>query len=290
VAGLTNTLGRLLDRPLGRLLDLVDQRRKTSPATKAGLRRLQLEYRRALLAGEPLPSVWDTGLRVFSEFDEDGVALFLLAVGGSPTRRFVDIGAGDGVFASNTANLALNLGFDGLFVEANEAYVARGRRFYSRHPDAMVHPPVFVRSFVTRENVNEVVAGAGFTGEIDLLSIDIDGNDYWVWQALDCVSPRFVVAEAHPELGREDFVMPYDPAFDARAAPPGTWIGASPAAMLRLADELGYRAVAANLYGFNIFFARRDVAEQLPTLELEELFRHGSYLRTGDVPDAGGRG
>jgi hypothetical protein len=264
---------------LNRLLDVGDERLRTAPATKIGLRRLQLEYRRALLAGEALPSTWDTGLRVFSEFDEDGIALFLLTVGGAPTRRFVDIGAGDGVFASNTANLALNLGFDGLFVEADEARVERGRRFYSRQPDTMLHPPAFVRATVTRENVNEVVAGAGFTGEIDLLSIDIDGNDYWVWQALDCVTPRFVIAEVHPEFGREDYVMPYDPGFDARAVPPGTWMGASPVAMLRLAGELGYRPVAANLYGFNIFFARRGVTDRLPTIELEELFRHGSYNR-----------
>jgi hypothetical protein len=275
VAGL-KTLAR---DSLGRLLDLVDERRKTAPATKIGLRRLQHEYRRALLAGETLPSAWDTGFRVFSEFDEDGIALFLLAVGGSPTRRFVDIGAGDGVFASNTANLALNLGFDGLFVEADESRVERGRRFYSRHPDTMLHPPVFVRAFVTRENVNELLGAAGFTGEIDLLSIDIDGNDYWIWQALDCVKPRFVIAEAHPELGREEWVMPYDAQFEARSAPPGTWMGASPSAMTRLADGLGYRLVAGNLYGFNMFFARRDVAEELPTIELDELFRHGSYQR-----------
>jgi hypothetical protein len=149
----------------------------------------------------------------------------------------------------------------------------------------MVHPPAFVRALVTRENVNEVVAGAGFTGEIDLLSIDIDGNDYWVWEALDRVQPRIVIAEAHPEFGREDYVMPYDPGFDARAAPPGTWIGASAAAMLRLGESLGYRPVAANLYGFNVFFARRDVAERLPTLQLDELFRHPSYLRQGPAQD-----
>ena len=272
-------LKTLARESLGRLVDLVDERRKTAPGTKIGLRRLQLEYRRALVAGEPLPSVWDTGLRVFSEFDEDGIALFLLAVGGSPTRRFVDIGAGDCVFASNTANLALNLGFDGLFVDASDSLLERGRRFYARHPDTTVRPPVFVRTFVTRENVNDVLTDAGFTGEIDLLSIDIDGNDYWVWQALRCVQPRFVIAEAHPELGREDWVMPYDPDFDARAVPSGTWMGASPAAMTRLAESLGYRTVAANVYGFNIFFARHDVARELPGIGLDDLFRHGSYRR-----------
>ena len=278
-AAVSGDLKTLARESLGRLLDLVDERRKTAPGTKIGLRRLQLEYRRGLLAGEALPSVWETGFRVFSEFDEDGIALFLLAVGGSPSRRFVDIGAGDGVFASNTANLALNLGFDGLFVDANESLVERGRRFYGRHPDTTVRPPVFVRTFVTRENVNDVLTEAGFTGDIDLLSIDIDGNDYWVWQALRCVKPRFVIAEAHPELGREEWVMPYEPDFDARSVPPGTWMGASPAAMTGLAESLGYRTVAANVYGFNIFFARHDVAQELPTIDLDELFRHGSYLR-----------
>jgi hypothetical protein len=280
VAGGLKTRARGFARDsIGRLLALADERRKTAPATKIGLRRLQLEYRRALLAGEPLPSAWEIGFRVFSEFDEDGIALFLLAVGGSPTRRFVDIGAGDCVFASNTANLALNLGFDGLFVDAEESRIEHGRRFYARHPDTMVRPPVFARSFVTRENVDEVVTEAGFTGQIDLLSIDIDGNDYWIWQALKCVQPRIVIAEAHPELGREEWVMPYEPGFVARDAPPGTWMGASPAAMIQLADSLGYRPVAANMYGFNIFFARGDVAERLPTVALDDLFRHGSYHR-----------
>jgi hypothetical protein len=276
VVGRLKTLAR---ESLGRLLDVADERRRTAPATKIALRRMQFEYRRALLAGEALPSVWETGFRVFSEFDEDGVVLFLLAVGGSPHRRFVDIGAGDGVFASNTANLALNLGFDGLFVDASQPLVERGRRFYSRHPDTTVRPPAFVRAFVTRENVNDVLAEAGFTGDIDLLSIDIDGNDYWIWQALECVNPRFVIAEAHPELGREEWVMPYEPDFDARTAAPGSWMGASAAAMTRLAESLGYRTVGANLYGFNILFGRNDVAEVLPTIELEELFRHGSYHR-----------
>ncbi len=279
---MTGRLENFARETLRRLLDLVDDRRKTAPATKIGVRRLQHDYSRALRADESLPSVWDTGFRIFSEFDEDGITLFLLAVGGSPTRRFVDIGAGDGVFASNTANLALNLGFDGLFVDANESLVERGRRFYSRHPDAMVRPPTFVRAFVTRENVNDVLTEAGFTGDIDLLSIDIDGNDYWIWQALECVRPRFVIAEAHPEFGREDWVMPYEPGFDARSAAPGSWMGASPVAMARLAETLGYRMVGANVYGFNIFFARRDVAEALPTIELDELFRHGSYQRSAD--------
>jgi hypothetical protein len=267
---------------------VVDERRKTSPATKIALRRIQLDYRSRVLSGQPLPAIWDTGFRVFSEFDEDGVTLFLLSVDGSNSRRFVDIGAGDGVFASNTANLALNLGFHGLLIDANGSLVERGRRFYARHPDTMLQPPAFVHAAVTPDNVNELVRGAGFEGEIDLLSIDIDGNDYWIWEALTCVTPRFVLAEAHTMYGLEDWVMPYQPDFDARSARAGVRIGASPVAMGKLAQRLGYRMVGANLYGFNIFYARNDVAEMLPAIDVEQLFRHVSYRTPEGTVDAGG--
>ena len=190
------------------------------------------------------------------------------------------------MYASNCANLALNLGFDGLFVEGDAAKAAQARRFYERHPDTRERPPAVVQAFLTRENIDDLVRNAGFEGEIDLLSIDVDGNDYWLWQALECVTPRFVVVEAHTELGLEDYVMPYDAGFDWRLAPSGTKLGASPAAFERLAGELGYRLVGSNIYGFNLFFARNDVGtETLPTIGLDWLFRHGSYTRAGRPTD-----
>ena len=266
-----------------RALELADERRRlddrTSPATKIAQRSLFLEYRRLAASGDRLPSVWETGYRIFSQFDEDGVILFLLAVAGTGTGRFVDIGAGDGVIASNTANLALNLGFHGLFVDAREGEIDRGRRFYAEHPDTRERPPVFVREFVTRESVNDIVRGAGFEGEIDVLSIDIDGNDYWIFEALECVQPRLACIETHTELGLEDFVAPYDPKFDGHRAPPGTRIGASPVATTLLAERLGYRLVGANLYGFNTLYLRADLVPGglLPTIAVEEVFRHASY-------------
>ncbi len=279
---------QLIRAGVERILDLADDRRrldeKTAPATKIALRSLFQRYRRLAEAGGPLPSVWETGFRVFSQFDEDGVVLFLLGAAGIGTGRFLDVGAGDGVVASNTANLALNLGFHGLMVDARGSEVERGRRFYAAHPDTRERPPVFLQAFVTRANLNGLVAGGGLEGEIDLLSIDVDGNDYWIWQALECVSPRLVVVETHTELGLEDYVMPYDETFDWRKAPPGTRLGASPVAMTRLAQQLGYRLVGANLYGFNVFYARNDVARGLlPELDVAELFRHGSY-RGPDAP------
>jgi hypothetical protein len=259
-----------------RLLDAADERRRlddlTSPATKVALRSLFLEYRRLARDGAGLPSVWDTGLRVFSQFDEDGVILFLVAAAGDGPRRVVDLGAGNGVHASNCANLILNLGCDGVLVEGDADKVAWANRFYARHPDTKERPPRAVHAFLTRENVNDAVRGGGIEGEIDLLSIDVDGNDYWLWEALDCVQPRFVVVEGHPELGVEEYVMPYDPEFVWSRAAPDFRGGASLPAMLALAERLGYRLVGSNQYGFNLFFARNDVATNVPTVAAADVF------------------
>jgi hypothetical protein len=259
-----------------RVLDAADERRRlddrTSPATKIALRSQFLEYRRLVADRAGLPSVWDTGFRVFSQFDEDGVILFLLAVADDGPRRVLDLGAADGVFASNSANLLLNLGFDGLLVDADAASIAWAERFYARHPDTKERPPATTQAFLTRENVNDVVSAAGAEGEVDLLSIDVDGNDYWLWDAVECVSPRFVVVEAHPELGRGEYVMPYQANFAWKAAPPDGRYGASLLAFVRLGERLGYRPVGANQYGFNVFFAREDVAPALPVVSPDDLF------------------
>jgi hypothetical protein len=246
-----------------------------SPALKVALRHLWLDHAGRASRGETIGDVSATGFRIFSQFEEDGIVLALLASLGDGPRRFVDIGAGDGVFASNCANLAINLGFHGLFIEANAALVERGRAFYADHPDTSLYPPVFANAKATPATVNEVVASAGFTGEIDFLSIDIDGNDYWVWEALTVVEPRVVLIESHPELGHRSLVAPY--ADDPSHVPgmPDHFLGASPAAMTALAARRGYRLVAANRFGFNLFYVREQLAAPtIPAIHPDALFRH----------------
>ena len=134
---------------------------------------------------------------------------------------------------------------------------------------------MFASAAVTPATVNDVVASAGFSGEIDFLSIDIDGNDYWVWEALTVVEPRVVVIETHPELGHRSLVAPYAEGPTQVPGMPAHFLGASPAGMTALARRRGYRLVAANRFGFNLFYVREQLATStMPAILPDELFRH----------------
>lgn len=274
-ARIQRALSAFLEHAVGAVADRLRLEERTATATKVAQRHLLLHYRQLILRNDPLPPASATGYRIFSQFDEDGIVLFLLGVLGIGPGTFVDIGAGDGIVASNCANLALNLGFHGLFIDINPDLVRQGEWFYAHHPDTAFHPPHFRHAQVTRANVNHLIGEAGLTGEIDLMSIDIDGNDYWIWEAIDCVRPRIVLIEAHVEFGDRSIVVPYDETFVWRKGMDATYVGASPAALTKLGARLGYRLVAANRFGFNLFYVRDELAgERLPPLAVGDLLRH----------------
>ena len=234
-------------------------------------------WQRAARRGEPLPAKLGGGARIYSQFEEDGLLLYLDAVLEIEDRIFLDIGAADGI-NSNCANLALNLGYTGAFVDGNEGSIQRGRRYYANHPDTTLWPPIFIHSFITRENINELISGAGLSGPIGVMSIDIDGNDYWVWEAVNVVEPVVVVIETHIEFGLRDIVVPYD----ANYVNPGKhpdYFSASPVAMVKLGKRKGYRLVGANRYGFNLFFVKNGYHEsRVPEVTLESCLQHPRHL------------
>lgn len=213
----------------------------------------------------PLPSFAEVGFRCHSQFEEDGILLYIFALIGTTNRTCVEICAGDGI-ECNTANLILHHGWWGCLFDGNPANVETGKAFYAKSRDTWLHPPAFRQAWITAENVNDLLRAEGFTGEIDLFSLDIDGMDYWVWKALDVVRPRVVVCETLNAAGSDDAVTtPYDPNF--RITTPD-FHGASLAAMTSLAREKGYRLVGTHRYGFNAFFVRDDIGlDLLPAVE-----------------------
>jgi hypothetical protein len=233
---------------------------------------LSLHYRHLLHERAPLPSFGDAEFRAFSQNGEDGILLLVFSLIGVTNRRSVELGASNGT-SCNTANLILNHGWTGLLVDGALREVEHGRRFYASHPDTAAQPPTFLHAWVTRENVNDLVAGAGFRGDIDLLSLDIDGNDYWIWDALDCVSPRVVVLEYRTFWGTDRAVtVPYRPEFVAECP---DYTGASLPAFVKLGRKKGYRLVGCQRLCFNAFFLRDDVGEELlPEVPASACFAH----------------
>jgi hypothetical protein len=222
---------------------------------------LRLQYRALIDNGLPLPAFGDSEFRLYSQNGEDGIIQLILAAVGTSSLRSVEICAGDGI-ECNSANLIINHGWHGLLIDGHEKILDVGGAFYGACLDTWVSPPEIRHAWVTVDNVNDLVTEAGFSGEIDLLSIDMDGMDYWIWEALGCISPRIVVAE-YNSLWRngEAFTIPYDSGF---AWEPGSaYVGASLGAMCKLAARKGYRLVGAQRYAFNAFFARDDLAREI---------------------------
>lgn len=249
-------------------------RDRFSADVQIGQRQLFLKYQDLQRQGN-LPKIEDTGFRVFSQYEEDGKLLFILSIIGMQNKTFVEIGSDDGI-NSNCANLALNFGYGGLFLDGNLRSIKRGQRFYGKYPHPWMHVPKFKCAKVTAENINNLVKDAGLEGDIDVLSIDIDGNDYWVWNALEQVNPNIVIIETHVEFGMRNIVVPYDPEYFFPGKHP-VYHGASPIAMVNLAKKKGYRLVGANDLGFNFIFLKNGLADQdIPEVSVESVLQHPS--------------
>jgi hypothetical protein len=171
---------------------------------------------------------------------------------------FIEIGTGNGI-ECNCANLAINFGWHGVFIDGDEKAIAAGEKTYAAHPDTRVFPPVFEAAMVNRENINEIITGAGFRDEIDFLSIDIDGMDYWIWKGIDCVNPRLVAVEINGKFGTRSITVPYDPEWTYNLKKYPHYHGASLTAFNKLAKKKGYRLIGTNRFGFNAFFLQNDM-------------------------------
>lgn len=190
------------------------------------------------------------GFKVYSQADEDGIIQEIFNRIGTGDRGFVEFGVGSGI-ECNTVKLLVE-GWHGLWIEASAPAVAAIQRELAPFIDD--RRLILRHETVTAENIDAVLSEAGLSGEIDLLSVDIDGNDYWVWQAIAAIEPRVVVIEynatLHPPMS---LVVPYDPAAQWSG---DNYYGASLEALVRLGRQKGYCLVGCSFSGVNAFFVR----------------------------------
>lgn len=206
----------------------------------------------------------DVGFRRYSQNFEDGILLFIFSLIGTQNKICVEICAGDGI-QCNTANLIINHGWNGFLFDGNADLINRGKKFYAAHPDTFTYPPKLVHAWITKENINELIRSNGIGGNIDLLSLDLDGIDYWIWEAINVISPRVVVAEVQCIWGTDSSVtVPYKDDFRAEYIDGfGVYSGASLPAFVKLGRIKGYRLIGVERYGFNAFFMRNDIGQDV---------------------------
>ncbi|GAC1347205.1 MAG: hypothetical protein NVSMB27_12120 [Ktedonobacteraceae bacterium] len=258
---------------------------------------LSMQYREMLALKLPQPTFEDVEFRAYSQFGEDGILLYLFSVLGTTNKKCVEICGGAG--NDNTTNLIINHGWNGQFFDGSDKNIRKGRQFFARCADTKVWPPKLVQAWITAENINGLLEKQGYSGEIDLLSLDMDGVDYWVWKAIECISPRVVVLEYNNVWGPdESMTIPYKQSFvkssnnvslllvhgrrvvNTFVGKPiadriDNYYGASLAAFAKLGKQKGYRLVGCERYGYNAFFVRSDIGEEiLPEVTPAECFGH----------------
>jgi hypothetical protein len=256
-------------------------------ALEARLRRVQESLgrieRRQLLARPP--AGWHGyEFRVYSQWGEDGLIQHLVHEVSVARRVFVEFGVED-YREANTRFLLVNDNWSGLVMDASDENVRRIRE------DAISwqHDLKAAQAFITRENINELLSQQGLSGDIGLLSIDIDGNDYWVWQAITAVSPAVVVIEYNARFGPQRAVsVPYDASFERASAHYSMiYYGASLAALCGLGRRKGYALVGCNSAGNNAFFVRRDLLPgSLPERTPAEAFVPARFREARDARGA----
>jgi hypothetical protein len=215
-------------------------------------------------------------MSIFSESDEDGLLLYIFSKIGFGNKICIDIGGGTGLIGSNTANLFLNHRFTGLIFEGEKNNAEALHKVYSSKKATKHFPPKIICEYVTSKNINDLIEVNGIKGKIDLLSIDIDSIDYWIWEAITIIEPNVVIVEVQCILNENE----------SKTVPPnfkdtiferidnkiyGIYNSASLTAFNKLAIKKGYSLVATSQLGFNaVFIKNQFINEKLPLISVKQ--------------------
>ena len=221
---------------------------------------------------------------LFSQNGEDGIIRYIFSQIGFESRYFVEFGFG--AHQCNSLRLILHENFKGLMMDGSEEQCRIFNLTCKAKGISDVHA---VNAFIDRDNLEHLIRSNNIPAEIDFLSIDVDGNDYWFWRCLQCINPRVICIEYNSGIGSKySWTIPYNKEFERFSAhPSGFFAGASIKALESLGEKKGYRLVGCDTTGTNAFFLRNDLGNnQIPTLKASEAFRpHQNWIQRGISQD-----
>lgn len=226
--------------------------------------------------------LWRYEFKVFSQWGEDGIIQFLVNHLDVRHRTFIEFGVED-FNESNCRFLMMKDQWHGFVIDGSNANMARLRSSYYYWQ----HRLTGKAAFITRENIAALLEESGFEKDPGILSVDIDGVDYHVLEALPDWHPSIIIVEYNDAFGwHRPVTVPYDPSFVRRQKHSSNqYWGANLPAFLHLLNGRNYALVGTNSVGSNAFFVRRDLLNnEVREVSLTSCVREASF-RDSRGPD-----
>jgi len=209
----------------------------------------------------------DYEFKIFSQWGEDGIIQYLVHNVEIKNKVFIEFGV-ENYQEANTKFLMMRDNWSGLVIDSSQKNIDS-----IRESELCWRYDLKVKTgFVTVENINGLIENENIQGEIGLLSIDIDGNDYWIWEKIEVVEPVIVIVEYNSVFGKNSTVtVPYDKEFERHKKHfSGLYWGASLGAFVYLAGRRGYAFVGSNSAGNNAFFVKKERLGNIKAMTAEE--------------------
>ena len=205
-------------------------------------------------------NIQDYEFQVFSQFGDDGIIRYLINNIKITKNKFIEFGV-ENYEEANTKFLLESFNWEGLIIDSDNNYVSdiKKKNYYWRYNLNVAN------EFISKENINSIINDNNFSGEIGILSIDIDGNDYWIWEEINTVTPSIVVIEYNALFGDKlSVTIPYNKNFSRNNNQnnnqnKNVYYGASLNALFKLGNKKNYSLICTNSNGNNAYFLRNDL-------------------------------
>ncbi len=219
-----------------------------------------------------ISNIREAELKIFSQFGEDGIIDYLLyKLKLNSKIKFIEIGTGD-YEEANTRFLCESRICSGLLIDK-----IKDLKFVQKRDFFWKNDLYFCQKTITPSNISSVINSYGFKNDCNLLSIDIDGNDFWVLKNIELSHVDIVVAEYNPLFGSNlSLTVPQDDNFD-RNRFKKIFYGASLTAIIELMESKGFMFVGANSACNNAFFINKNKKEFFLNLKVEELKEYTKF-------------
>ena len=213
---------------------------------------------------QDIASLDEVEFQIFSQRGEDGIIQYIINKIEIPNPVFIEFGV-ETYVESNTRFLLMNNNWSGLVIDGSKKNI----NFIKNDFIYWKYNITAVESFITKDNINSLISSYTKIEDIGLLSVDIDGNDYWIWQAIDTIKPRIVICEYNSAFGANKKVtVPYKENFVRNKEHfSELYFGASLAAFCNLADQKGYDFIGTSSAGVNAYFVRKDLSSPFKKLK-----------------------